>query len=219
MAQSFPEFAPATAPALAYTPTALTQLNAQRLLVGQSLSFALIPKDQTGQPLQITAYNLPENARFDPATGRFWFTPTSAQAGNVYQISFRSVGVDGMNSLARLDVVVAIDGAPAVNLLSPNQSLRLTMDQPVLIAWSVPPSAQIAKTQIRLSTDGGASYPAVIADLPGSANQFQWLVPQSIPVSSRSFIRLMVKATDSGNRTGVDYSRQDLRITLGSPQR
>ena len=219
MAQSFPEFASAPTPALAYAPTTLARLSAQRLLVGQSLSFALIPKDQNDQPLQITAYNLPQNARFDSATGRFWFTPTSAQAGNVYQISFRSVAVDGTDLLTRLDVVVAIDGAPDVNLLSPNLSLRLTMDQPVLITWSVPQLAQIAKTQIRLSTDGGASYPVVIADLLGSASQFQWLVPRNIPVSNRSFIRLMVKATDSENRTGVDYSRQDLRITLGSPQR
>ena len=79
--------------------------------------------------------------------------------------------------------------------------------------------AQINKYQIRLSTDGGASYPTVIAELPGSANQFQWVIPRNIPANNRSSIRLMVKATDAENRIGVDYSRQDLRVTLGSPQR
>ncbi len=222
MAQPFPEVPPITAPALAYTPTTLAQLKAQRLLVGQSLSFALVQKDQNNQPLEITAYNLPENSNFDLATGKFWFTPISAQAGNVYQISFRAISMNGVESLTRLDVAVMFDGAPAISLLSPNLSARMTTDQPVLIAWSVPQAAQISKTQIRLSTDGGASYPIVIADLPGSATQFQWLIPRSIPsgpAGSRSFIRLMVKATDAEKRIGVDYSRQDLRVTLGSPQR
>lgn len=219
MAQPFPEFAPAPAPALAYSPATLAQLKAQRLLVGQSLSFALVQKDQNDQPIQITAYNLPENSNFDLATGRFWFTPTSAQAGNVYQISFRAISIDGADSLTRLDVAVAIDGAPAISLLSPNLNTRMMTDQPVLIAWSAPQSAQIAKFQIRLSTDGGASYPTVLAELPGSANQFQWVIPRSIPADKRAFIRLMIKATDSEHRAGVDFSRQDLRVTLGSPQR
>ena len=65
----------------------------------------------------------------------------------------------------------------------------------------------------------GASYPTVIAELPGSANQFQWLVPRSIPVGNRSLVRLLVKAIDAENRVGVDYSRQDLRVAFGSPQR
>ncbi len=219
MAQPFPEIAVTSAPALAYPPTSLAQLKAQRLLVGQSLSFALIQKDQTGQPLEVTAYNLPENSNFDMATGKFWFTPISAQAGNVYQISFRAISMNGVESLTRLDVAVMMDGAPTISLLSPNLSTRMTTDQPVLIAWSVPQAAQVVRYQIRLSTDGGASYPTVIADLPGSANQFQWLIPRSIPANSRSFIRLMIKATDSENRIGMDYSRQDLRVTLGSPQR
>ena len=162
---------------------------------------------------------MPENSNFDLATGRFWFTPTSAQAGNVYQISFRAISIDGADSLTRLDVAVAIDGAPAVSLLSPNLNTRMMTDQPVLIAWSAPQSAQIAKFQIRLSTDGGASYPTVLAELPGSANQFQWVIPRSIPADKRAFIRLMIKATDSEHRAGVDFSRQDLRVTLGSPQR
>ncbi|MBS1789528.1 MAG: discoidin domain-containing protein [Acidobacteria bacterium] len=219
MARPFPELTPAPAPMLAYSPTTLAQLKARQLLVGQSLSFTLVQQDQNDQPLQVTAYNLPENSNYGWATGRFWFTPISAQAGNVFQISFRAISGDGTDWLTRLDVAVTIDGAPTVNLLSPNLNTRMMTDQPVLIAWSAPQTAQIAKFQIRLSTDGGASYPTVLADLPGSANQFQWLIPRSIPADKRAFIRLMIKATDSENRIGVDFSRQDLHITLGSPQR
>lgn len=223
MAQPFREITPTPTPPLAYPPTTLAQLKASRLLVGQSLSFALATKNQNGQPLEITAYNLPENSSFDLATGKFWFTPTSAQAGNVYQISFRSISAEGspgrFDSLVRMDVTVTIDGAPIVRMISPNFSTRLITDQPALIAWSIPQSAEIARYQIRLSTDGGASYPTVIAELPGSANQFQWLIPRSIPASNRFLVRLMVKAIDAENRIGVDYSKQDLRVTVGSPQR
>lgn len=218
MAQPFREATPAPTPPLAYPPTTLAQLKAARLLVGQSLSFALANKDQNGQPLFITAYNLPENSSFDLASGKFWFTPTSAQAGNVYQISFRSISASNQDSLVRMDVTVTIDGSPIVRLLSPNFSSRLTTDQTTLVAWSVPQSSQLVGIQVRLSTDGGASYPTVLADLPGSANQFQWMIPR-LPSNNRSAVRLLVKAVDAENRVGVDYSKQDLRVTLGSPQR
>ena len=210
---------PAPTPPLAFPPTTLTQLKAARLLVGQSLSFALATKHSNGQPLQITAYNLPENASFDAATGRFWFTPTSAQAGTVYQISFRSITAGGATSLVRLDVAVTIDGAPVVRLISPNFSTRLATDQTTLIAWAVPQSAQIVKHQVRLSTDGGASYPTVLADVSGSTTQFQWRIPRHLLTSNQSFVRLMVQTVDAEKRVGVDYSKQDLRVTLGSPQR
>ncbi|MBL8189327.1 MAG: discoidin domain-containing protein [Acidobacteria bacterium] len=210
---------PAPTPPLAFPPTTLAQLKAARLLVGQSLSFALATKHSNGQPLQITAYNLPENASFDAETGRFWFTPTSAQAGTVYQISFRSIAAGGTNLLVRLDVAVTIDGAPVVRLISPNFSARLATDQTTLIAWAVPQSAQIVKHQVRLSTDGGASYPTVLADLPGSTTQFQWRISRHLITGKQSLVRLMVQTVDAEKRVGVDYSKQDLRITLGSPQR
>lgn len=219
LAEPYGAGTPTPTPPLAFPPTTLAQLKAERLLIGQSLSFALATKNSNGQPLQITAYNLPENASFDAATGRFWFTPTSAQAGNVYQISFRSIVAGAAASLVRLDVAVTIDGAPVVRLISPNFSARLATEQTTLIAWAVPQSAQIVKHQVRLSTDGGASYPTVLADLPASTTQFQWLIPRHLLNGNQSFVRLMVQTVDVENRVGVDYSKQDLRVTLGSPQR
>lgn len=215
-AQPFPE-APAKTPA-AQT-LSLAALSAQRLLVGQRLSFTLAGQDDRNQPLQLFAYNLPENASFDPASGRFQFTPNSTQAGNVYQITFRTQNVQQLDTFARLDVAVVIDGAPTVTLLSPNVAVRLATDQPVLISWSTSSLTPMAKYQIRLSTDGGASYPLVIADLPASANQYQWMIPRNLPVANRATIRLMVKGADTQTRTGLDYSRQDLRISLSGPQR
>lgn len=213
----FPD-APAPAPPPNIQTLTLAQVKARRLLVGQCLGFALGRADDAGDPLQLFAYNLPPNARFDEATGEFQFTPDSTQAGEVYQITFRAVNVEQADSFARMDVVVVIDGAPQITLLAPTLGSRLTIGQPVLISWSTLHSTAIAKYQIKLSTDGGASYPTVIAELAGEANQYLWTIP-NLPADNRNAVRLMIRGTDAQGRAGVDYSRQDLCISLGSPQR
>jgi hypothetical protein len=196
----------------------LPQVKAQRLLVGQRLNFALARTDDAGESLRLFAYNLPANARFDETTGQFWFTPNSTQGGDVYQVTFRTIDAMQADSFARMDVAVMIDGAPNISLLAPVLSSRLMIGQPMLISWATSHSTPMAKYQIRLSTDGGVSYPTVIAELTDAANQYRWTVP-NFPFVNRSAVRLMVKGTDVQGRTGVDYSRQDLRVTLASPQR
>jgi hypothetical protein len=188
----------------------LTELKPQKLIVGQSLSFTLAMTDDRGIPVQLSAFNLPDGAAFDSKTGRFLFTPNSMHAGNVYQIAFRAMN-EQTDKLARMDVAIIIDGAPNIMLLTPSSSI--SAEKPTTISWSSSSSAQIVKYQIRLSTDGGASYPMILAELPGSASQYQWTIPKNFPVTSRSQLRVMIKATDAHNRVGVDFSKQDLRIT------
>ncbi|HMV82007.1 MAG TPA: discoidin domain-containing protein [Blastocatellia bacterium] len=216
-AQTFPE-TPIPAPPLNLQTLALSQINGRRLLIGQTLAFKLADKDERGQPLQLFAYNLPENARFDPANAVFQFTPVSTQAGNVFQITFRVQNAQQQDSFARMDVAVMMDGAPNLTLLAPNAGARLTTEQTMLISWSMLHATPMAKYQIRLSTDGGASYPIVIAELPGYANQYQWLIPRNFSVASRAAVRLLVKGTDTQNRTGVAYSPQDLRVSVSFPR-
>jgi hypothetical protein len=117
-----------------------------------------------------------------------------------------------------MDVAVMIDGAPNITLLGPALSSRLAIGQPILVSWSTSHSTVMAKYQIRLSTDGGATYPTVIAELPGWANRYQWTIPH-FPFVNRSTVRLMIKGTDAQNRAGVDYSPQDLRVSLSLAQR
>lgn len=197
-----------TSPALT-----LAQLAARKLLVGQSLNLTLARADAQGQPLQLSAANLPENARFEAATGQFSFVPASTQAGQVYQITFRAVNVQQEGSSARLDIAVATDGAPRVTLLSPGAGVRLAVGRLVLISWSSTHSPP-ARHQVRLSIDGGASYPTVLAELPGHITRYEWLIPTSLPLAQRNAIRLLVKAVDAENRAGVDYTPQDLRALL-----
>ena len=214
-AQPFPVTTPTPTPVATPLPTlTFAQLTAQKLLVGQSLNFQLARMNSQGQALALVAYNVPENARFNNATGEFWFTPTSSQAGNVYQITFRATTPQNAESFARLDVAVALDGAPNIRLLSPDAGTRLMTGQSALISWSVPLSNAVAKYQLRLSTDGGASYPTLLIELPGNQTQYQWLIPRNFPAANQSGIRFLVKAVDTQNRASVDHSKTDLRVTL-----
>jgi hypothetical protein len=189
----------------------MDELKPQKLLVGQSLRFLLSHTDERGFPAQLQAYNLPGGAAFDPSRGEFLFTPNSMQAGNVYQITFRAVN-EQTDKIARLDVAVVLDGAPAVTLQYPNSGASLSASKPALILWSAAPSGRMSKYQIRLSTDGGASYPMVIAEVPGSATQYQWMIPKNFQ-ATKSQVRLMIKGVDGQGRIGVDFSKQDLRIS------
>lgn len=195
----------------------LAQLTARKLLVGQALDFTLARTNAQGQPLQLSASNLPQNARFDPATGQFSFVPASTQAGYVYQIGFRAVDAQQGETTVRLDIAVATDGAPRVMLLSPLYGARLATGAPTLISWSSTNGTPV-RYQIRLSTDGGASYPTVLAELPGNATRYEWVVPNDLPSTVRNGIRLLVKAVDAQNRAGVDYTKQDLRVLLSFPR-
>jgi hypothetical protein len=189
----------------------LDEMRPQKLLVGQSLRFPLSQTDERGLPVQIYAYNLPAGAAFNPSDGEFLFTPSSKQAGNVYQITFRAMN-EQTDKVARLDVAVTIDGAPIVRLLDPTPGMSLSSNKPALILWSSSTSARMSKYQIRISFDGGASYPTVIAELPGYVNQYHWMIPKNLPGVSRTPVRLMVKGIDERGRVGVDFLKQDLRI-------
>jgi hypothetical protein len=201
----------ASAPKAGPKPVSFDEIKSRKLVVGQSLDFTLAQADERGVPVRLQAFNLPFGAAFDPASGQFIFTPNSMHAGNVYQITFRAVN-ERTDKLARLDVAVVIDSAPVVTLLAPDARTRISAGKPVTISWSVSHSTPLVKYQVRLSTDGGASYPATLAELPGDASQYQWMIPKNFPATNRSQLRVMIKATDAQNRAGVDFSKQDLRI-------
>ncbi len=189
----------------------IDNLPPRRIVIGQTLSIPLSRFDERGQPLQLYALNMPPNAMLDTETGYFRFTPTSDQTGNIYQITFRAIN-DQVDKSARLDVAVIIDGSPQVKLIEPTVNSRLTVNNSTLISWSSIHPTRITRCQIRLSTDGGVSYPKVIADVSGSSTQYQWLIPKDFPVVNQPLIRLMVQCRDLMNRVGIDFTKQDLPV-------
>jgi len=193
-------------------PLSLGDLTPRALLVGQALNLTLAREDRCGQPLQLSATGLPENASFDAASGVFSFIPAAPQAGNVYQVTFQA-GYGQTSTAAKLDIAVMIGGAPRVTVLTPKATDHLIANRSITISWSADAAAQVASYQIKLSTDGGATYPTVIAELPGSAQQYQWAIPPALANQRSSQVRLMVVASDAEHRVGVDSTHYDLRFS------
>lgn len=180
--------------------------------VGQTLRVAVRKVDGEGLPLSLTVANLPTNASFDANSGEVVFTPAPAQAGTVFQIVIS--GVNTSHQLqTRLDIIVLADlQSPRVRLLSPSSNQRLTPGRATRIAWETDVPNSVAKYELRLSTDGGVSYPTVLAQLPNSATAFDWTVPDSLATQRRAAMRLMIVATDVQNRASLDVTAEDLQL-------
>lgn len=208
---------PGRAGAPGTTSPLLNDTTARTATVEQTLTVVLNKTDASGQPLQLSAANLPAGASFDATGGIFSFTPSAAQAGRVFQVIFTGQSAQATLTV-RLDIIVqADDRGPRVLLTSPIASDRLVAGGVLRCEWVVASNATMAKFQIRLSTDGGATYPTVVADLPGNAQGYDWSVPDSLASQRRAGVRLLLVATDTQGRVGLDFTRQDLTIagTLG----
>ncbi|MDX2034927.1 MAG: discoidin domain-containing protein [Blastocatellia bacterium] len=179
--------------------------------VGQTLELVILPFDQSGREMRISAANLPHGATFDAANRRLRFPPNTKQAGGIYQINFRGDNTETQFS-AKLDIVVVSPGAPEVRLLRPTTKTRILTNTETTISWSTPVNTDITKYEVYLSTDGGATYPFLLAELPGYTIEWEWKVPKNFPVINRSMLRVMIRAFDAENRVGLDFTSRDLRV-------
>lgn len=180
--------------------------------VGNTLKVAVRTSDADGLPLSLSAANLPTNANFYAGSGEFVFTPTMAQAGKIFQVVFNGANANGQLQ-SRLDVIVLEDvQIPRVRLLTPTADQRLAIGKATRIAWETDAPQSVAKYELRLSTDGGATYPTVIANLPNAANSFDWNVPESMSNQRRAALRLMIVAMDANNRASLDFNAEDLQL-------
>ncbi|MBI1763726.1 MAG: discoidin domain-containing protein [Acidobacteria bacterium] len=193
----------------ALRPLALSELTPKRLLIGQSLSFLLKKTDDQNRPVTLAATGLPEGSSFDAARGLFTFTPNTTQAGKLFAPLFAASGAQIRT--AKQEIVVTLDGAPNVVLTAPTAGTQLLAGQYATISWATDPGARVNKFQVRMSVDGGVLYNMLLAEVPGNVGQYRWLIPANFP--SSAFVRFMVTATDATNRVGLDYSKQDFRVS------
>ncbi|MFN0124235.1 MAG: hypothetical protein ACKV2V_27360, partial [Blastocatellia bacterium] len=192
-------------------PIPVTDLRSGVVSAGQTLKFQLAAQDLCGAALRHRISELPANATFDATTATFSFTPAATQAGQTFQISIRSS--DTVEEIVTtVDFSVAIAGAPRVTLLTPATTNRLTLGQKTLVTWQTNTDAAVTKFQIRLSTDGGVTYPTILGEAPGNARQFEWLVDGDKAALRKSQARLLVVAIDSLNRAGMDSTDRNLEI-------
>ncbi len=99
---------------------------------------------------------------------------------------------------------------PEVSLLTPQPGEVVSNGAGYNITWSAGDDKGITAQEIRLSVDGGAAYPAVVAaSLSGSARSYNWAVPSNL---SASGARLKVTAWDAKGNQGWNVTRGDFLI-------
>ncbi len=192
-------------------PISVADLRPKTVMVGQTLNFILARTDSCGQPIRHLISGLPKNATFEASSGSFTFTPSAEQADQLYQVAFRSGDIT-VEIVTKFDIAVIQSGAPRVTLMTPTRLVHLVVNQSSLISWATDSAAPVSKYQIKLSTDGGGTWPTIIAELPGTAHQFDWKVPASLAANRTAPIRLMVAALDANNRVGLDSTHEDLQL-------
>lgn len=103
-----------------------------------------------------------------------------------------------------------------VILSAPNGGEAFFAGSTVPIVWvSVASNPVLASHDIRISTDGGASYPAVIASgLPATAQSFNWNVPTDF-IASNARVRII--ARDSAGNTCNDDSDANFVVVGFTP--
>jgi subtilase family serine protease len=100
---------------------------------GQPVGFALGAVDPDGDPLAVTARNLPAGATFDPLTQIFRWTPDYTAAGTYENVTFTIT--DGINEVStRIDMLIAQGGrapylaTPAPRTLREGETLRFYLN-------------------------------------------------------------------------------------------
>jgi YD repeat-containing protein len=102
---------------------------------------------------------------------------------------------------------------PEVTVTMPNGAERIVARSNFIIRWSCTSPQGINSQEIRLSTDGGVSFPNVIATgLEGSVRSYEWTVPLAM-VTSQGRMRLTV--TDTSGMSTSDDSDANFEIYEG----
>ena len=137
------------------------------------------------------------------ATGPY--TVLAGDSGNnatgTYSISLRGA----TSSCATTDT-----SPPTVTLSAPSEGELVTAGAPYLIEWSSSDDVGVVSHTVRLSTDGGSSFPTVIASgLSGAAQSYLWQVPATLHSTKA---RIQVIAQDATGATGQAETAGDFVI-------
>jgi len=109
----------------------------------------------------------------------------------------------------KLDVYAALDHVlPTVALTSPNTGLTLSVGGSHTITWTAADANGVTAVDLAYSTDGGATYPNVIAAGLANSGSYDWTVPDAPTTTAR----VRVTAHDPFANTASDASDVDFVI-------
>jgi hypothetical protein len=139
---------------------------------------------------------------------------TSSSAGGtgslaVTAVSLRDCSNHALPAGAGAPAAVPYDNQPpVVTVTSPNGGEVLAVGASVPITWSASDNAGVANVDIAYSTDGGATYPNVIATGVANTGSYPWTVPNTPTATAR--VRLT--AHDTGCSSAADASNGNFAI-------
>lgn len=97
-----------------------------------------------------------------------------------------------------------------IEVVTPNDRHVVKGGAQLTITWQLDSRADVRQQQIRLSSDGGMTFPSILAaSLPARARQFDWVVPTTWRTDSA---RILVIARLSDGRLIADVSDHDFII-------
>ena len=178
--------------------------------VGQTLHIALKSFDPNGKPMNTAVSGLPENATYNPYTNEIVFTPSAAQAGQLFLIQVGGGNADGKYQ-GRIDVIV-LSEIIQIRLLTPADGDHLLPGTSTMIHWEAESQTTLTKYEIRLSTDGGKTYATLLSEVPATTNEYEWKIPESYKDLKGAALRIMIVAIDANSRTSIAVSARDLMI-------
>jgi YD repeat-containing protein len=105
------------------------------------------------------------------------------------------------------------NSCPEINLATPNGGDIVDEGDNYSISWTSSSISGITSQEIRLSADGGVTFPTVVATgLPAATQSFDWSVPVG---SATQSARIRVTVTDTSGRTSFDDSDSNFIISQG----
>jgi hypothetical protein len=136
------------------------------------------------------ASSLPSDAR-----SYEWTVPDLVtDSARIAVLTFNDAGF-GIDESERAFLIVH-KSPSLVQVLEPSGSPVVKGGEHLMITWTVGDSMKITGQQIRLSVDGGKTFPLVLArSLPVNARSFDWLVPTDLKTQSARVL-VLVRAAD-----------------------
>ncbi len=148
------------------------------------------------------------------------YATQDAQALAVFQNAFPGYTIHQINNASIITAAGAmhcivmhvpklpVDPLPHVTVLDPNGTETLYADETYTIRWQATDNVGVTSIDLAYSTDGGVTYPHVIATGEANDGAYPWMVPPT-PATQ---CRIKVVAHDADGNTAEDVSNADFTI-------
>jgi len=124
-------------------------------------------------------------------------------------VKLRDCGNVSITPLLGSSATVSVDrSAPAVTLAAPNGGETWRIGATETVSWTGSDPEGIADYDLAYSTDGGATYPHVIATVPAPQTSYAWTIPATVATAAK----VRVTAHDAHGNAASDASDADFTI-------